>query len=95
MENKIRAFKFNIIHTPGHTPSSICFYFKQEKIIFTGDTLFKRGIGRYDFSYSSKKDLKKSLKKLLKLPEDTVVYPGHGENTTIKDEKDILKLYPL
>ncbi|OGK11816.1 hypothetical protein A2954_05170 [Candidatus Roizmanbacteria bacterium RIFCSPLOWO2_01_FULL_37_12] len=94
-ENKIRAFKFNLIHTPGHTPSSICFYFKKEKIIFTGDTLFKRGIGRYDFSYSSKKELKKSLEKILKLPDDTVVYPGHGEKTTIGEEKDIIKSYPI
>ena len=71
------------------------FYFKKEKIIFTGDTLFKRGIGRYDFSYSSKKELKKSLEKILKLPDDTVVYPGHGEKTTIGEEKDIIKSYPI
>jgi len=79
--------KFKIIFTPGHTPGSCCFYFPQEKIIFTGDTLFKRGIGRYDFSYSNKSDLQASLNKLLKLPEETIIYPGHGEQTTIGEEK--------
>ena len=93
IKNKIRGFSFNIIHTPGHSPGSACFYFSG--IIFSGDTLFKQGIGRYDFSYSNKKDLKKSLDKLLKLPEDTIIYPGHGEKTVISDENDILKLYPL
>lgn len=83
---KISNFKFKIIHTPGHTPGSCCLYFKDEKVIFTGDTLFKQGIGRYDFSYSSKDDLKKSLKELFKLPKDTIVYSGHGEETTIADE---------
>jgi len=78
---------FHVILTPGHTPGSSCFYFKKEKMIFTGDTLFKQGIGRYDFSYSNKKDLRKSLDKLLKLPEDTIIYPGHGENSKILDER--------
>ena len=55
--------------------------------VFTGDTLFKSAIGRYDFSYSSKKDLDKSLQKLFKLPPKTIVYPGHGEMTTIGEEK--------
>ena len=87
VKNKIRLFEFNLIYTPGHTPGSCCYYFPDEKIIFTGDTLFKRGIGRYDFSYSDKRDLKKSLETLLKLPGDTFVYPGHGEKTKISDEK--------
>lgn len=47
--------EFKIIKTPGHTPGSCCFYFKEENVVFTGDTLFKDGIGRYDFSYCSKK----------------------------------------
>src|SRR3989338_9380036 len=77
---------FHVILTPGHTPGSCCFYLKKENLLFTGDTLFKRGIGRYDFSYSSKDALKTSLEKLLKLPKDTIVYPGHGEKTTIGEE---------
>ena len=67
MKYKIDEFKFDVILTPGHTPGSACFLFNKEKIIFTGDTLFRQGIGRYDFSYSRKKDLKKSLEKILKL----------------------------
>lgn len=92
---KIASFEFENIPTPGHTPGSCCFYFRKEQIIFAGDTLFKQGIGRYDFSYSSKSDLKKSIRRLLQLPDDTTVYPGHGESTTINDEKNILKLFPL
>lgn len=60
-------------------------------VLFSGDTLFKNGIGRYDFSYSSKKSLEKSLVKIVKLPSETIVYPGHGENTTIKEEKFIIE----
>ncbi len=61
---KIGDWKFKIIFTPGHTPGSGCFYFRQENVIFTGDTLFRKGIGRHDFSYSNKELLQKSLKKL-------------------------------
>ena len=91
VKNKIGSFEFDLFHTPGHTPGSCCFYFKKERVVFTGDTLFQRGIGRYDFSYSNKKDLKKSLETLLKLPDDTIVYPGHGEKTTIAEESDFVK----
>lgn len=86
----IGSFEFNIISTPGHTPGSVCFYFKKEKVIFTGDTLFKGAIGRYDFSYCNKKDLKESLIKLSKYPLDIKVYPGHEEETTIKEEQENL-----
>lgn len=72
-----------IIHTPGHTPGSVCLYNKEEKILFTGDTLFADGIGRTDFSYSSAKDIKESVNKILSLPEETIIYPGHGENASI------------
>jgi len=92
---KISNFKFEIIDTPGHTPGSLSFYFPEEKVIFTGDTLFKDGIGRYDFSYSSKKDLDNSLKELFKLPKNTIVYPGHGEETTIELEKRNINYYEL
>lgn len=86
---KIGNFEFEVIETPGHTPGSCSFYFQKEEIIFTGDTLFKDGIGRYDFSYSSKVDLDKSLQRLFKLPQDTVVYSGHGEVTTIGEEQEL------
>lgn len=76
---KIGPFEFEVIKTPGHTPGSCCFYFKKQKLAFPGDTIFKDGIGRYDFSYSSKIDLFESIKKLQKLPKQTTFFPGHGE----------------
>lgn len=85
---EIRNFKFKILYTPGHTPGSCCFYFEPEGVIFTGDTLFKDGIGRYDFSYSDKKLLNHSLRTLFTLPPDTIVYSGHGEKTTMKMEQN-------
>lgn len=60
---------------------------RTKKILFSGDTLFKSGIGRYDFSYSSFQDLQRSLKKLFEMPKNTLVYPGHGEKTTIGEER--------
>lgn len=93
----VSDFKFKIIETPGHTPGSVCIYAKSpttsrqspisnHQSLFSGDTLFKNGIGRYDFSYSSKMQLNSSLKKLFQLPKETIVYPGHGEKTTIGKE---------
>lgn len=85
--------KLKVIETPGHSPGGVSLYNRGEKVLFSGDTLFKQGIGRYDFSYASKEDLFKSIKKLLKLPEETVVYPGHGPETTIGEEKEILSYF--
>jgi len=80
-----------IIPTPGHTQGGISIYSKEHNFLFSGDTLFKNGIGRTDFSYSDHSQIKKSLKTLLKLPSQTIVYPGHGEPTTIKQAKIFLK----
>jgi hydroxyacylglutathione hydrolase len=77
--------KLRVIHTPGHTPGSICLL--GEKLVFTGDTLFAGGIGRTDFLGGSSLDIKLSLEKLLRLPESLIVYPGHGPETTIAEEK--------
>ena len=79
-----------IIHTPGHTPGGICLYNEKEKVLFSGDTLFAGTYGRTDLPYSSQADMEKSLKKLLKLPPDTKVYPGHGETTNIGREQETL-----
>lgn len=87
----IGSFIFEIIETPGHTPGSCCFYFKNEQVLFTGDTLFKQGIGRYDFSYSDKDELKKSLDTIFTLPEDIIFYSGHGEESTLGEEKVIIE----
>ena len=75
-----------VIHTPGHTPGSICLYNKQEDILFSGDTLFKQGFGRVDFSYSSPAKMKQSLDKLKDLPGHTKVFSGHGDFTYIDRE---------
>ncbi len=79
--------KLKVIKTPGHTPGSVCLYNEKEGVLFSGDTLFKQFRGRTDFAYGSTKKIYDSLKKLMELPEETVVLPGHGEATTIGDEK--------
>lgn len=86
-------FSFRLIHVPGHTPGSVAFYFPREQAIFTGDTLFKDAIGRTDLSYSDKKELRNSLAKLWKLPEETFVYSGHGEETTIGESAPLRELF--
>lgn len=78
--------KLEIIKTPGHTPGCVCFYSKTNKLLFSGDTLFEGLRGRTDFKYASTKEIFKSLKKLMKLPKDTLVLPGHGNFTTIEKE---------
>lgn len=87
-EIKISAEGLRVISTPGHTPGSICLYSKESKIVFTGDTLFAGAMGRTDFPGGDALLIKKSLKKLAKLPPETKVLPGHGEFTLIKKEKE-------
>lgn len=66
-----------VIHTPGHTPGSVCFY--DPPLLFTGDTLFADSVGRTDLAYSSKSDLEHSLRHLYSLPTNTLIYPGHQD----------------
>lgn len=80
--------ELEVISTPGHTNDGTSLYCKEEGIVFTEDTLMYMGYGRTDFPTGSLKELKKSLKKLFTLPDDTFVYPGHGIATTIGDEKN-------
>lgn len=75
----------SVIGTPGHTPGSICLY--SDGILFTGDTLFNQGVGRTDLSYSSLPNLEKSLKRIFKLPPSTIIYPGHGDISTLGNER--------
>lgn len=80
--------RLEVIETPGHTPGSLSLISKGNKnIIFTGDTIFKNAVGRTDFKYSNPLKMEKSLQKLLKYPTDSICYPGHGETTTIGDER--------
>ncbi len=75
-----------VIETPGHTPGGVCFYFPTEKVLFSGDTLFQGTIGNLSFSTARPAEMWPSLKRLSELPQDTVVYPGHGPSTTIGAE---------
>ena len=84
--------KIKILHTPGHTPGSSCFYMENsgKPVLFSGDTLFRSSIGRTDFPGGSGRKIIESIKtKLLTLPDETVVYPGHDENTSISLEKKL------
>ena len=79
---------FQVIATPGHTAGGACFYFKEAGILIAGDTLFEGSVGRTDFPTGSMKTLVDSInKKLMELPDNTRVYPGHGGTTSIGDER--------
>lgn len=82
------GIRFEVFHTPGHSPGGICLYKKDEDILFAGDTLFDGSIGRSDFPGGNSELLINSIKtKLLTLPDNTEVYTGHGPETTIGKEK--------
>ncbi len=82
---KIETGNWNleVIHTPGHSPGGICLFNKKSKVVFTGDTLFKNGIGRTDFSYGSPQKIKQSLEKIRNNFSGYTAYPGHGEEFII------------
>jgi len=83
-EVTLDELSFRVIHTPGHTPGGLCLY--GHGVLFSGDTLFRDGIGRTDFPGASPRAMEDSLKKLGRLDPQTVVYPGHGPQTTIGSE---------
>jgi glyoxylase-like metal-dependent hydrolase (beta-lactamase superfamily II) len=78
---------FKVLHTPGHTPGSVCFYDETGGHLFTGDTLFHGDHGRTDLPGGSEEQIRQSLKRLLSLNSEAVVYPGHEETTTVAEEK--------
>lgn len=83
------SIKLKILETPGHTPGGVSLYLESEGVLFSGDTLFKGSIGRTDFPMGSYPDLMKSIiKKLMLLPMETQVLPGHGDNTDLAEERD-------
>lgn len=90
---KYGGIKLQVIHTPGHTPGSICLYECKSKLLFTGDTVFKDGVGRTDFPGGSQSDLKTSVRKLVEFAKENDVcrvYPGHGP---VAEKEDLKKAY--
>ncbi len=87
-EITIAGMTCRLIATPGHTAGSCCYYFEEAGFLIAGDTLFAESVGRTDLATGSMSDLMRSVReKLFVLPDDTKVYPGHGESTTIGHEK--------
>lgn len=91
--NKLNTkFDYEIIETPGHTFDSKTFYFKKINTMFIGDFIFKNGIGRTDLG-GNDIDLKESLEIIKKFPDETILYPGHGDSTTLGAEKKHFSKY--
>ena len=86
----LAGMEIEVIATPGHTPGGVSFYFKNEGFLLSGDTLFRYSWGRTDFPGGSERQLMQSIReKLLPLPAETLVYPGHEGATTIKAERAV------
>jgi hydroxyacylglutathione hydrolase len=84
----VGKYEFAVLHTPGHTPGHVTFYCSEESIAFCGDLIFYHGVGRTDLAISNTSDLMDSIsKRILSLPEETRLYPGHGQFTTVGEEK--------
>jgi glyoxylase-like metal-dependent hydrolase (beta-lactamase superfamily II) len=86
-ETVLQRSGLSILSTPGHTPGSLCLYWPEDKVLISGDTLFQMGYGRTDLPGGNMGQLITSLERLFALPADTVVYPGHGDFTTIGAER--------
>lgn len=92
--NKVNSdkFEFEIISTPGHTSDSLTFYFKKINTMFTGDFIFKNSIGRTDLG-GNIQDMINSLELIKSYPDETILYPGHGDKTTLGYEKNQFSMY--
>lgn len=89
-ELTLGSFRFQLLETPGHSPGSLSYYSQELEAVFCGDTLFNGSIGRTDLPGGNHEDLLKSIhERLLTLPEETVVLPGHGPETSIENEMDM------
>jgi glyoxylase-like metal-dependent hydrolase (beta-lactamase superfamily II) len=87
-ELQVGHLRLQVLHTPGHAPGHVCFHVPAHQVVFDGDVLFQGGIGRTDFPNSDHDTLMESIRvKLLTLPDDTRVFPGHGAATTIGEER--------
>lgn len=87
-ELELAGFKVRVLFTPGHTVGGCCYYFTEQSAVFSGDTLFEGSIGRTDFPKGSASRLIRAInEKLMIMPDETAVYPGHGEMTSIGMER--------
>ena len=92
---EVAGMKFEVIHTPGHTRGSVCYYNKEGSFLLAGDTMFFHSWGRTDFPGGSELQIMDSIRnKLLPLPEETTVLPGHERTTTIAEERRIHRYTP-
>ena len=89
----VAGFNYEIIKTPGHTDDSVCYYFKDDGVLFSGDFIFYKTIGRTDFPTGSDEKMHQSLELISKYPDNIKVYPGHGPSTILGDEKVYFRLY--
>ena len=85
--HELDEFKFDVIHTPGHSDDSVVYYFKDEQVMFTGDFLFRKTIGRTDLETSDVLAMANSIEKIKSFPDDIKIYPGHGESSNLGYEK--------
>lgn len=86
---KLAGFDIEALHTPGHTEGGSCYYIREIGVLFSGDTLFCGSVGRTDFPGGSMSEIVRSIKeKVMVLPDDTKVYPGHGEGTSVSYERE-------
>ena len=83
----VGPFHFQALFTPGHSSDSVSFYFQDEKVLFTGDFIFRNSVGRVDLPTGSEKEMQESIQKIKKMKENLKIYPGHGDVTTLEYEK--------
>lgn len=86
-EYKIDDFKFEVIFNPGHSSDSVSFYFREDNVLFSGDFIFKNSIGRCDLDTGDINLMRESIDKIKRYDDDIVIYPGHGDKTTLFYEK--------
>ena len=84
---EVGPFHFEVTYTPGHTSDSVTYYFRDYNFLFSGDFLFKGTVGRMDLDTGSVEDMKKSLAKIYDYSDRIKIYPGHGDSTTLGEEK--------
>lgn len=82
-------FRFDVVHTPGHCPGSVCLVMPEHKTVFSGDLIFMDSVGRWDLPGGNETVLRKSLRWFLTLPDDYQIYPGHGAPTTVGRERQL------